>query len=80
MVTRPITDATGAIFTKAPNDSSFGKVFLNNMDKDSFSSNTKNQITSMISNGKIAMFDMHSIISRRQEYINCLVSKNLVHL
>ena len=75
MVTRPITGTTGATFTKAPNDSAFGKVFLNNMDKNSFNRNITNQIASMISNRKTAMFSTHSIMSRRQEYINCMVSK-----
>ena len=75
MLTRPKTGTTGATFIKAPYDSAFGKVFLNNMDKNSFSADTKNQIASMISNRKTALFSTHSAISRRQEYINCMVSK-----
>ena len=31
MVTAPNTTALGAYFIKAPNDSAFGKVFLNNI-------------------------------------------------
>ena len=77
MVTAPKTSATGAAFTKAPNDSAFGKVFRNNMDKKSFSSNTKNQIAVMISNSKTAMFEDTGRILEVQEYRNCLVSKFL---
>ena len=36
MITAPNTSATGAYFTKAPNGSAFRKVFLNNMDENSF--------------------------------------------
>ena len=75
MVTASNTTVIGATFTKSPKDSAFGKVFLNNMDKNSFSADTKNQIASMISNRKTAFFSTHSAISRRQEYINCMVSK-----
>ena len=75
MLTRPKTGTTGATFIKAPYDSAFGKVFLNNMDKNSFSADTKNQIATMISNRKTALFSTHSTISKRQEYINCMVSK-----
>ena len=75
MVTSQKNGAIGDAFIKAPNDSAFGKVFLNNMDKNSFNRNITNQIASMISNRKTAMFSTHSIMSRRQEYINCMVSK-----
>ena len=40
MVTASNTSSVGAAFTKAPNDSAFGKVFLNNMDSNSFTSHS----------------------------------------
>ena len=80
MLTAANTTRGAQTFMKAPNNTAFGKVFLNNMDKNSFSADTKNQIASMISNRKTALYSTHSTISRRQEYINCLVSENLIHL
>ena len=53
MITAPNTSATGTSFTKAPNGSAFRKVFLNNMDENSFRKNNygfQNQIELMISN------------------------------
>ena len=73
--------ALGDTFIKAPMDSAFGKVFMNNMDKeDSFSSDSKNQIELMISNSKTAMFNVHNVISEIQEYRNCLVSKKKIYI
>ena len=85
MVTGPTTTMQGVAFTKAHNNSAFGKVFLNNMDGNSFSSDMeknaiKEQIASMISNGKTAMYNIHDTISAMQEYRNCQVSKKLIHL
>ena len=83
MVTGPTTTMQGVAFTKAHNDSAFGKVFLNNMDWNSFmdpiSYNTKKQIAMMILNGKTALFDIHTRISESREYRNCLVSKKIIH-
>ena len=81
MVTEPKTNAIGAAFTKAPNDSAFGKVFLNNMDSNSFgndmeASTVEKQIAFMISNSKTAIFYFHGKISGTQAYKNCHVSKN----
>ena len=73
MITAPNTSATGAYFTKAPNGSAFRKVFLNNMDENSFSSDTKKQIALMILKGKTAFFNQLSEIDSRQEYSNCQV-------
>ena len=80
MITAPNTSATGAYFTKAPNGSAFRKVFLNNMDENSFRTNSdhsdsKNQISLMISNSRTALFDTHGRISAVPEYRNCSVSK-----
>lgn len=82
MLTDRNTTVTGAAFTKAPNDSAFGKVFLYNMDMNSFStsSDPMDPIASMISNSKTAMFSFHPIISERQEYRNCSVSKNFLFI
>ena len=74
------TDAIGATFIKAPKDSAYGKVFLNNMDKEDSFSDTKNQIQLMISNSKTAMFNAHNVISEIQEYRNCLVSKKFIYI
>ena len=57
MITAPTTTAQGATFIKAPNDSAFSKVFLNNMDRNSFGvdmerSTIDKQLAQMISNGK----------------------------
>ena len=83
MVTSQKNGAIGDAFIKAPNDSAFGKVFLNNMDWNSFmdpiSYNTKKQIAMMILNGKTALFDIHTRISESQEFRNCLVSKKIIH-
>ena len=76
MITGSNMSSDGATFTKAPNDSAFGKVFLNNMDRNSFSSDTKNQIALMISNSKTAMFYSHSAVVFEQEYANCQVNMN----
>ena len=81
MVTNQNTSATGASFTQAPNDSAFHKVLLNNMDENSFRTNSgpENQITLMISNSRTALFDTHSKISAVPEYRNCSVSKITIH-
>ena len=76
----PKTDSFGAAFIKAPKDSAFEKVFLNNMDKEDSFSDTKNQIQLMISNSKTAMFNAHNVISEIQEYRNCLVSKKFIYI
>ena len=82
MVTGPINAMQGVAFTRAPYDSAFGKVFQNNMDRNSFSSdlekNTiKKQIALMISNSKTAMYHFHDTIFETQEYRNCQVSKKI---
>ena len=84
MVTGPTTFVQGAAFIKAPNDSAFGKVFLNNMDWNSFSSDAERntieeQIALMISNGKTAIFHVYEKLSETQEYRNCQVSKKLIY-
>ena len=76
MVTSSNSTSTGAAFTKAPNDSLFGKVFLNNMDSNSFSSDTKKQISLTILNSRTALFRPDSGIVTEQEYKNCQVNRN----
>ena len=83
MVTAPNTTALGVYFIKAPNDSAFEKVFLNNMDRNSFSvdmeiSTLEKQLALMISNGDTAIFHAHQKISEMQKYKNCKVSKRLI--
>ena len=79
MATGPKTTSQGAAFAKASIDSSFGKVFLNNMDRKSFSvdlerNTIEKQIAMMISNGKTAIFHSAGTISQTQEYKKCQVS------
>ena len=79
MATGPKTTSQGAAFAKAPIDSSFGKVFLNNMDRKSFSvdlerNTIEKQIAMMISNGKTAIFHFAGAISQTQQYKKCQVS------
>ena len=85
MATGPNTTAQGAVFVKAPAHSSFGKVFHNNMDENSFSvdlerNTIEEQIELMISNGKMAIFHFAGAISQTQQFKNCQVSKKLIHL
>ncbi len=79
MVTHKNSSVFGAAFIKAPNDSDFGKVFINNMNEHSFIGNTKEQIATMISNSKTAMFNSHNSVSEGQEYRNCEVSERFMH-
>ena len=79
MVTGPTTTLQGAAFTKASNDSAFGKVFLNNMDRNSFSSDMEKNameklIALMVSNSKTAIFHFAGAISQTQQYKKCQVS------
>ena len=85
MVTGPINAMQGVAFTNAPYDSTFGKVFQNNMDSNSFSSDMEKNameklIALMLSNSKTAMYNIHDTISAMQEYRNCQVGKKLKHL
>ena len=75
MVTASNTSSVGAAFTKAPNHSTFRKVFLNNMDWNSFTSDTKKQIAMINLNSKTAIFNVHSALVAEQEYTNCQVNK-----
>ena len=75
MLTVGSIGAIGSLFTKASNLSAFGKVFLNNMDRNSFSFDTKKQIARMILNSKTAFFNDHNEIVAQKEYINCQVKK-----
>ena len=76
MLTSSNSTPLGAAFTKAPNDSLFGKVFRNNMDSNSFSSDTNKQISLTILNGRTAIFQTHSAMVAEQEYTNCQIYKN----
>ena len=83
MVTTPNTTAQGTFFQRAPNDNAFGKVFRNNMDRNSFGadmeiSTLEKQLAMMISNSDTAIFYPHQKISETQKYKNCKVSKTLI--
>ena len=77
MITTSNTTAVGAMFPNAPNDSAFGKVFLNNMDGNSFNSNSKKQIALMILKGKTAFFNEHREVVSQQDS-NCQVNNSKV--
>ena len=83
MLTAANTTRGAQTFIKAPNNTAFGKVYLNNMDENSFRKNNygfQNQIELMISNRKTALFYPHSRVSEVPEYRNCLVSKiTMIH-
>ena len=84
MFTTPKTTAQGTFFQRAPNDNAFGKVFRNNMDRNSFGadmeiSTLEKQLTMMISNSDRAIFYPHQKISETQKYKNCKVSKTLIY-
>ena len=76
MLTSSNSTPLGAAFTKAPNESLFGKVFLNNMDSNSFSSDTKKQISLTILKSQTAIFKLDNAIVVEQEYKNCQVNRN----
>ena len=83
MVTTPITNAQGTFFLRAPNDNAFGKVFRNNMDRNSFGadmqiSTLEKQLALMISNSDTGIFYPHQKISDTQKYKNCEVSKTQI--
>ena len=83
MLTSANTTRGAQTFINAPNNTAFGKAYLNNMDRNSFSSDLKKitiekQIASMISNGDTAIFHAHQKISEMQKYKNCKVSKRLI--
>ena len=76
MLSAPKSSAQGATFIKAPNDSAFGKVLINNMDKNSFGddmepSTVDMQLASMILNGETAIFHSHEKIADMKKYQNC---------
>lgn len=75
MLTGYKTDGTAALFTKASSHNAFGKVYLNNMDENSFSSDSKKQIRQMFSNSKTAFFMDHNEMVAQKEYSNCMVKK-----
>ena len=78
MLTGSRDNAIGAAFNKAPKDSPFHKVFLNNMDKKvniSFSSDIDKQIALTISKTETAFYYTHSTMLDRHEYQNCDVCK-----
>ena len=76
MLTGPKSNAIGAAFLKAPKDSPFHKVFLNNMVENiSFKSDIKKQIALTISKTETAFYYGHSLTMAKQEYKNCQVCK-----
>ena len=74
MLTSANTTRGARTFMKAPNNTAFGKVFQNNMDNNSFSSNKEKQLALMSPNGKTAIFGKtYGKIVQMQRYKNCQV-------
>ena len=69
--------AVEASFKTAPKESMFGKVFQNNLDKDSFSSDIKSQIELTIKNSQTAFYCNRNYITETKEYKDCQVSKSI---
>ena len=69
--------AVEASFKTAPKESMFGKVFQNNLDKDSFSSDIKSQLELMIKNSQTAFYCNRNYITETKEYKDCQVSKSI---
>ena len=65
---------TEASFTKVPKESVFGKVFQNNLDKNSFSSNIKRQIELTLKNSQTAFYCNRNYITEAKEYKDCQVN------
>ena len=80
MLTGTQSNAIGAAFHKAPKDSPFHRVFLNNMDETvSFNSDIKKQIALTISKTETAFYYGHSLTMAKQEYKNCQVCKIFIY-
>ena len=80
MLTAANTTRGAQTFMKAPNNTAFGKVFQNNMDRNSFASDMEEktiekQIELTFSNSKTAIFHFNGEISEKLQYRNCQVSK-----
>ena len=73
MLTAANTTRGAQTFIKAPNNTAFGKVFLN-MDRNSFISDKEKRLAMMIQNGKTAIFGKtYGKIVQMKEYKNCEV-------
>ena len=74
MLTPANTTRGAQTFMKAPNNTAFGKVFLNNMDRNSFIGDKEKRLAMMISNAETAIFGKtYGKIVQMQRYKNCQV-------
>ena len=74
MITAANTTRGAQTFMKAPNNTAFGKVFINNMDRNSFISDKEKRLALMTPNGKKAIFGKtYGKIVQMKEYKNCEV-------
>ena len=75
LLTGPKSGSLEASFVGAPKESIFGKVFRNNMDKDSINSDIQKMINLAISNSKTTLYISEQLIKNSEEYKNCQVIK-----
>ena len=74
MLTSANTTRGAQTFINAPNNTAFGKVFINNMDRNSFISDKEKRLALMTPNGKKAIFGKtYGKIVQMKEYKNCEV-------
>ena len=74
MLTSANTTRGARTFINAPNNTAFGKVFINNMDRNSFISDMEKRLAMMIPNGKTAIYGKtYGKIVQMQKYKNCEV-------
>ena len=74
MLTSANTTRGAQTFMKAPNNTAFGKIFINNMDRNSFISDKEKRLAMMISNAETAIFGKtYGKIVQMQRYKNCQV-------
>ena len=74
MLTESNSTQTAASFSTASKESDFGKVFENNMDKKSFSSDFNGQVELIILNSKTAFYTSQMYMADKKEYRNCEVN------
>ena len=73
MITNGKGSATAGILTSAPQGSVYNKVFLNNMNEDSYSSKYSKLVETMLSTPRTTMFTVEAGVVTTWEYYNCLV-------
>ena len=80
LVTFDNTNTLAALFIKSLPHNGFNKVYRNNMDEESFISNTNDIIQHMFLDTKTAAFLTESAGKSSEEYSNCQVSSSWCNL